>query len=48
VSGTLRRRSEIPLGPLLLKIEKITKEIEMRSKSTKSFAEMNKGGDKKD
>jgi hypothetical protein len=37
-----------PLGPLLPKTEQVTKEIEMWRKSTKSFAEMHKGGDEKD
>jgi hypothetical protein len=37
-----------PLGPLLPKTEYITKEIEMGSKSTKCFVEVNEGGDEKD
>jgi hypothetical protein len=48
VLGTLYRRSENPLGPLLPKREKITEEIEMWQKSSKSFTKMNEGGDEKD
>jgi hypothetical protein len=48
MSGTPHRQSANPLGPLLLKTEKIAKEVEMWQKSPKSLTQMDERRDKKD